>query len=115
MILERIYEVDFYETSYGYRPGKSCHEALAKLGGTIATRKVNWVSDADIKGFFDNVCHERLEELLRKRISDPQLLSLIRRFLKAGVMIDDRRKGTEEGVPQGASLAPPTILQTVAV
>ena len=105
-ILERIYEVDFYATSYGYRPGKSCHEALATLGGIIATRKVNWVSDADIKGFFDNVCHERLEELLRKRISDPQLLSLIRRFLKAGVMIDDRREGTEEGVPQGASLSP---------
>ena len=56
--------------------------------------------------WFDNVCHERLEELLRKRISDPQLLKLIRRFLKAGVMIDGRREGTEEGVPQGASLSP---------
>ena len=106
MVLERIYEVDFYGTSYGYRPGKSCHEALAVLGGTIATRKVNWVSDADIKGFFDNVCQERLEELLRIRISDPKLLALIRRFLKAGVMIEGRREATEEGVPQGASLSP---------
>ena len=106
MVLERIYEVDFYDTSYGYRPGKSCHEALAVLGGTIATRKVNWVSDADIKGFFDNVCQERLEELLRIRISDPKLLALIRRFLKAGVMIEGRREATEEGVPQGASLSP---------
>jgi group II intron reverse transcriptase/maturase len=106
LILERIYEVDFHETSYGYRPGKSCHEALAVLGGVIATRKVNWISDADIKGFFDNVCHERLEELLRIRISDPKLLRLIHRFLKAGVMTDGRLEATEEGVPQGASLSP---------
>ena len=106
MILEQIYEVDFHDTSYGYRPGKSCHEALATLGGIIATRKVNWISDADIKGFFDNVCHRRLEELLRLRISDPQLLRLIRRFLNAGVMIDGRLETTEDGVPQGASLSP---------
>jgi group II intron reverse transcriptase/maturase len=106
MILEPIYEVDFYDTSYGYRPGKSCHEALATLGGIIATRKVNQVSDADVKGFFDNVCHQRMEELLRIRISDPQLLRLIRRFLKAGVMIEGRREATEDGVPQGASLSP---------
>lgn len=106
LILQRIYEVDFYDTSYGYRPGKSCHEALSVLGGNIATRKVNFVSDADIKGFFDNVCHERLEALLRIRISDPKLLKLICRFLKAGVMIDGRLEAAEEGVPQGASLSP---------
>ncbi len=106
MILEQIYEVDFYDTSYGYRPGKSCHEALSTLGGFIATRKVNWISDADIKGFFDNVSHQHLEELLRTRISDPKLLRLIVRFLKAGVMIDGRLQATEDGVPQGASLSP---------
>ena len=106
LILERIYEVDFYDTSYGYRPGKSCHEALAVLGGIIATRKVNFVSDADIKGFFDNVCHDRLEEFLRIRIGDPKLLRLIRRFLKAGVMVDGQLQATNEGVPQGASLSP---------
>ena len=106
MILGQIYEVDFYDTSYGYRPEKSCHEALATLGGIIATRKVNWVSDADIKGFFDNVCHQHLVTLLRKRISDPKLLRLIVRFLKAGVMIDGHLQATEDGVPQGASLSP---------
>ena len=106
IVLERIYEVDFHDTSYGYRPGKSCHEALANLGGIIATRKVNHISDADIKGFFDNVCHQRLMELLRLRIGDPKLLRLIGRFLKAGVMIDGRREATEGGVPQGASLSP---------
>jgi len=106
MILEQIYEVDFYDFSYGYRPKKSCHEALSTLGGIIATRKVNWISDADVEGFFDNVSHDRLVELLRKRISDPKMIHLIGRFLKAGVMIDDKLTATEDGVPQGASLSP---------
>ena len=91
MILERIYEVDFYDISYGFRPGRSCHQALSVLGQIIGTRKVNWLLDADIRGFFDNVCHERMVELLRQRIADPQMLALIGRFLKAGVMIDGRR------------------------
>ena len=106
MILEQIYEVDFCDNSYGFRPERSCHQALSVLGQIIATRKVNWISDADIKGFFDNVCHERLEELLRIRISDPKMLALLRRFLKAGVMIEGQRFATEDGVPQGASLSP---------
>jgi hypothetical protein len=62
MILERIYEMDFYDISYGFRPDRSCHQALSVLGQIIATRKVNWISDADIRGFFDNVCHERMVE-----------------------------------------------------
>ena len=106
MILERIYEVDFCATSYGFRPGRSCHQALSVLGQTIATRKVSWISDADIRGFFDNVCHKRLLELLQKRISDPKLLALIQRFLKSGVMIEGRRRSTDEGVPQGSVLSP---------
>lgn len=65
----------------------------------IATKKVNWISDADIKGFFDNVNHEQLVELLRTRIGDPRMLQLIERFLKAGVMIEGRRHETEDGVP----------------
>jgi RNA-directed DNA polymerase len=106
MILEPIYEADFDDASYGFRPGRSCHQALAALGQIIATKKVNWISDADIKGFFDNVSHEHLEELLRKRISDPRMLELIVRFLKSGVMIDGRREETDDGVPQGACLSP---------
>ncbi len=106
MILERIYEVDFYDTSYGFRPERSCHQALSALGRTIATERVNWISDADIEGFFDNVCHERLLELLQIRISDPQLLTLITGFLKSGVLIDGQLEATDEGVPQGASLSP---------
>jgi retron-type reverse transcriptase len=106
MILERIYEVDFCDTSYGFRPGRSCHQALSALGQIIATKKVNWISDADIAGFFDNVCHEGLVELLGTRIKDPRMLWLIGRFLKAGVMIEGRRYDTDEGVPQGSSLSP---------
>jgi len=106
MILEQIYEIDFYDISYGFRPDRSCHQALSVLGQIIARRKVNWISDADIRGFFDNVCHERMVELLRKRIADPKMLSLIERFLKAGVMIEGRREDTDEGVAQGSVLSP---------
>lgn len=106
MILERIYEVDFCDTSYGFRPGRSCHGALSALGQIIATKKVNWISDADIRGFFDHVCHSKLVELLEQRIGDPKLLALIQRFLKAGVMIEGRREDTDEGVPQGSVLSP---------
>lgn len=106
MILERIYEVDFCDTSYGFRPGRSCHQALSALGQIIATRKVNWISDADIKGFFDHVNHEQLIELLQQRIKDPRMLWLIERFLRAGVMIEGRRYDTDEGVPQGSVLSP---------
>ena len=105
-ILERIYESDFCPVSFGFRPGKSCHDALSVLGQCIATKKVNWISDADIKGFFDNVCHDQLVELLKQRISDPRMLWLIQRFLKAGVLIEGRRQDTDEGVAQGSVLSP---------
>lgn len=106
MILERIYEEDFLPISFGFRPRKSCHDALSVLGNDIATQKVNWVSDADIKGFFNNVDHGHLMDLLAIRISDPRMLRLIQRFLKAGVMIDGHFEETDEGVPQGAVLSP---------
>ena len=106
MILERIYEEDFLPISFGFRPRKSCHDALCMLGQDIATRRVNWVSDADIKGFFNNVDHTHLMELLALRVSDRRMLRLIERFLKAGVMIDGHFEETEEGVPQGAVLSP---------
>ncbi len=105
-ILERIYEVDFCDSSYGFRPGRSCHQALGNLGKIIATQKVNWISDADIKGFFDNVNHDQLVELLKTRIADPRMLQLIVKFLKAGVMIEGRRHETDAGVPQGSVLSP---------
>ncbi len=106
MILESIYEVDFNDTSYGFRPDRSCHQALSALGQNIATKRVNWISDADIKGFFDHVNHERLIELLKQRIGDPRMLWLIGRFLRAGVMIEGNQSPTAEGVAQGSVLSP---------
>lgn len=106
MILEPIYEAEFYDASYGFRPKRSCHQALATLGQIIATKKVNWISDSDIKGFFDNVSHDHLETLLRKRVSDPRMLALIVRFLKCGVLIAGQLEATDDGVPQGACLSP---------
>ena len=88
MMLERIYEVDFVDNSYGFRPGRSCHQALSQLGSIIATRKVNFILDADIHAFFDTVSHGQLLELLKRRIADSRMLRLIERLLKAGVMIE---------------------------
>lgn len=96
-VLERIYEVDFCDTSYGFRPKRSCHQALADLGQIISRRRVNWVLDADIKGFFDHVDFGKLLELLGRRVEDPRMLQLITRFLHAGVMIQDERHDTTSG------------------
>jgi group II intron reverse transcriptase/maturase len=106
MILEAIYEADFIDASYGFRPKRSCHQALSHLGTIIATKKVNWISDADIKGFFDAVSHSHLMDVLKIRIQDPKMLRLLERFLKAGIMIELRFYSTDEGVPQGACLSP---------
>lgn len=106
MVLERIYEVDFADTSFGFRPERSPHQALSVLGKLIATRKVNWILDADIAGFFDNLSHTQLLELLGRRIEDPRMLRLIGRLLRAGVMIDDQRYDTTEGAAQGSILSP---------
>ncbi|QDV23843.1 group II intron reverse transcriptase/maturase [Aureliella helgolandensis] len=105
-VLERIYEVDFVDNSYGFRPGRSCHRALSQLGSIIATRKVNFILDADIRAFFDTVSHEQLLELLGRRISDPRMLRLIERLLTAGVLIEGQRHDTDEGVPPGSCLSP---------
>ena len=106
MILEQIYEVDFVDTSFGFRPGRSCHGALKALGKIIGTRKVNFISDSDIRSFFDEVDHDKLLELLQTRISDTRMLRLIARFLKAGVMIDGDWWRTDKGVSQGSVLSP---------
>ena len=106
MVLERIYEVDFSESSYGYRPKRSCHQALAELGKRIHRDRVNFILDADIAGFFNHVDHRQLIELLGQRVKDQRLLRLITRLLKSGVMINDQRHDTDEGVAQGSVLSP---------
>jgi len=82
---ESIYEEDFMGFSYGFRPGRSQHSALDALYGAITQRKVNWVLDADIQGFFDNLSHDWLLRFLEHRVSDPRVLRLVKRFLRAGI------------------------------
>lgn len=105
-ILTAIYEADFVDFSYGFRPGKNCHQALDRVDKIIMGYPINHVIDADIKGFFDNVDHSWLRRCLEERISDPTLLRYIVRFLKAGVMEEGKWFETEKGTPQGGIISP---------
>jgi retron-type reverse transcriptase len=98
-VLNQIYEGDFAGFSYGFRPGRSAHDALDSLSAGIMTKKVNWILDADIKGFFDNISHEKLVELIGLRIADPRILRLIRKWLTAGVSEDGQWSETKVGTP----------------
>lgn len=105
-ILEAVYEADFLDCSYGFRPGRNCHLAINAVDKTIMTNPVNHVIEADIKGYFDNVSHKWLMEFLGVRIKDPSFLLLIRRFLKAGYFEAGRIVASEQGTPQGGNLSP---------
>ena len=105
-ILEAIYEADFLDCSYGFRPGRGCHQAINAVDKTIMTQRINHVVDADIKGFFDSVSHAWLMKCLQVRITDPSFLLLIERFLKAGYVEAGRIVATEQGTPQGGNLSP---------
>jgi group II intron reverse transcriptase/maturase len=105
-ILEAIYESDFIEDSYGFRPGRSCHDALRALSHTVESGCVNWIVEADIKGFFDNVDHEWLMKFLSHRIGDQRVLRMIKRFLKAGVVTEGRLEISDQGTPQGGCASP---------
>lgn len=98
-VLESIYENDFLGFSYGFRPGRGQHEALDSLTTGLTIRKVNWVIDADVQGFFDNVSHEWLMEFLKHRIADPRVLRLIGKWLRAGVSEDGEWSDTKIGTP----------------
>jgi group II intron reverse transcriptase/maturase len=105
-VLEQIYEADFEESSYGYRRGRTQHQALGRLGRTIQQKQVSYVVEADIKGFFDHVNHEWMMKMLEVRIKDKRVLRLIARMLRGGVMEEGLVKASEEGVPQGGNLSP---------
>lgn len=105
-ILEAIYEQDFLDCSYGFRPNRSCHQALEVVDKTIMKRPIYYVIEADIKGFFDNVSHEWMLRCLEIRIQDPSLLLLIRRFLKAGYVDAGKLVSSTQGTPQGGNLSP---------
>ena len=105
-VLNQIYEKDFHGFSYGFRPERSPHNALDAIWVGITQRKVNWVLDADIKSFFDTINHAWLMEFLERRIADPWMLRLIRKWLRAGVSEDGEWSRTEVGTPQGSVISP---------
>ena len=105
MVLEPIYEHRFAEHSYGFRPGRSCHDALRRVNGQLAEGYTH-VVDIDIQGYFDNIDQERLMSLLQEEVSDGPLLELIERFLKAGVFEDREWEPSGSGTPQGGVISP---------
>lgn len=106
LILQAIWEPEFRECSYGFRPGRNAHQALKRLTEIITVERTQWIVEADIKGFFDNVNHDHLRRFLAHRISDPRLLRIIDRFLKAGVLEDGVVGASEQGTPQGGLISP---------
>lgn len=105
-VLNAIYETDFLGFSYGFRPGRSQHDALDALSAAIITRKVNWVLDADIRDCFGAISHEWLVKFIEHRIADRRVIRHIKKWLNAGVLENGAKIYSKEGVPQGASISP---------
>jgi RNA-directed DNA polymerase len=105
-VLNAIYEEDFLGFSYGFRPGRSQHDALDALATAITSTPVNWILDADIRGFFDSVSQEWLVRFMEHRIGDQRIIRLVRKWLKAGVLEDGELSVSETGTPQGAVASP---------
>lgn len=105
-VLNAIYEEDFFGFSYGFRPNRHPHMALDAVAVGITQKKVNWVLDADVSGFFDAISHERLLEYVERRIGDNRVLRLIKKWLNAGVMEDKKVRKAKTGTPQGATISP---------
>ena len=105
-VLNEIYETDFRGFSYGFRPGRNAHEALDALNAGLQKKRVNWILDADIKGFFDHVSHEWLLKFIGHRVADNRVLRLIQKWVKAGVSEDGEWSETTVGTPQGAVASP---------
>ena len=105
-VLNAVYETDFLGFSYGSRPGRNAHNALDALSVGIMRRKVNWMLDADIRGYFDAINHEWLVKFVEQRIADKRVMRHIKKWLNAGVLEDGKRTYQETGTPQGSSISP---------
>lgn len=105
-ILNAIYENIFLDCSYGFRPNRDCHKAIKKLDEIIMKKKINYVVDADIKGFFNNVNHEWLIKFLEHTIQDKKFIRYITRFLKSGIFEDMQHIESDKGTPQGGLISP---------
>jgi RNA-directed DNA polymerase len=105
-ILQAIYEQDFIGDSYGFRPERSCHDALRALSQTVESGRIHHIVEADIKSYFDSVDQDRLTEFLAHRIADKRILRYVKRFLKAGIQEDGCHRASDRGVPQGGVISP---------
>jgi len=105
-ILNAIYEQDFIDDSYGFRPNRNCHDALRALSQTVENKPIHYMVEADIKGFFDNVDQNQLITFLAHRIADKRILRYVKRFLIAGISEDGHHKASERGTPQGGVISP---------
>jgi len=106
MVLEPLYEQDFYDFSYGFRPGRSAHDAVDAVRDVIHSLDGGWVLDADVASFFDTLDHKQLRDLLRRRVADGVVVRLIGKWLNAGVMIDGSMEHLGVGTPQGGVISP---------
>jgi group II intron reverse transcriptase/maturase len=106
MVLEAIYEQDFYPCSYGFRPGRSAHQALQALRTGFMTQGLRWVLDVDIRKYFDSIPHKQLREFLDRRVTDGVIRRMIDKWLKAGVMEEGQIRQSTEGSPQGGVISP---------
>ena len=105
-ILNKIYENIFLDVSYGFRPKKNCHQAISQINWLLMTKKINYVLDADIKGFFDNINHDIMMMFLKHEIEDKNFLRYIKRFLKSGILEDYKYYESDKGTPQGGLISP---------
>lgn len=105
-VLEAVYEPRFLNCMYGFRPKRGCHEAVKDVYQHLSHGKINYIVDADVKGFFDHIDHEWMMKFIEWHIKDPNILWLIRKYLKAGVMVDGVYEDTEEGTIQGGNISP---------
>ena len=105
-VLEAVYEPRFLNCMYGFRPKRGCHEAVKDVYQHLSLGKINYIVDADVKGFFDHIDHEWMMKFIEWHIKDPNILWLIRKYLKAGVMVDGVYEDTEEGTIQGGNISP---------
>ncbi|MCR5320233.1 MAG: group II intron reverse transcriptase/maturase [Lachnospiraceae bacterium] len=105
-VLEAVYEPRFLNYMYGFRPKRGCHEAIKDVYQHLTHGKINYIVDADIKGFFDHIDHAWMMNFLKWHITDPNILWLVQKYLKAGVLIDGRFEETEEGTIQGGNISP---------
>jgi group II intron reverse transcriptase/maturase len=106
MLIEPIYEAEFYDFSYGFRPGRSCHQAIEALRVAAMRGRIGWILEADIRKFFDRLSHSHLREIVRQRVRDGVLTRLIDKWLKAGVLEAGEWTSTEAGTPQGGVISP---------